>query len=298
MVLDAGVVAAQPGGSALIPYSPDWWRQRLLKKLADRATGCREFQSFYDGEQPLAFASERFSATFGRRYRRLPANFMPLVVDAEAERLAVQGFRFGNAAAPDAAAWSIWQRNQLDAESQIAHEIALVKGVAYTLIAPPPLGSRTPLVTIEDPDEVVLETAPGNRRIRLAALKVFVDDEGYARAYLYLPELVFKWRTAKPRTDGTASGLVRLQWQPWADPDEDWPVANPLGTVPVVPLLNRPKRDGTGRSEIETVMGNQNAINKLRFDALVASEFVAFPQRWATNIDIPIDPDTGKDLAP
>ncbi len=45
-------------------------------------------------------------------------------------------------------------------------------------------------------------------------------------------------------------------------------------------------------------MGNQNAINKIRFDALVASEYVAFPQRWAINIDVPVDPDTGRPVAP
>jgi hypothetical protein len=78
-------------------------------------------------------------------------------------------------------------------------------------------------------------------------------------------------------------GAVRGGRHRLADP-------NPLGVVPVIPLLNRPRRDGTGRSEIAPVMGNQNAINKLRFDALVASEFVAFPQRWATNIDIPSIP--------
>jgi hypothetical protein len=53
-----------------------------------------------------------------------------------------------------------------------------------------------------------------------------------------------------------------------------------------------------GRSELTPVVGNQNAINKLRFDALVASEFVAFPQRWATNIEVPIDEKTGKPSQP
>jgi hypothetical protein len=77
---------------------------------------------------------------------------------------------------------------------------------------------------------------------------------------------------------------------------EAWPAPNKLGVVPVVPLVNRPERNGTGKSEIEDVMGNQNAINKLRFDMLVASEFVAFPQRWVTNIDIPIV--NGKEVAP
>lgn len=279
-------------------YSPEWWRKRLLHKLRERAVDRDEFQRFYEGDQPLAFASTKFREVFGPRYGRLRSNFMPLVVDAEAERLITQGFRFANRGGGDRATWKIWQDNQLDAESQIAHEIALVKGEAYTLVAPSPTGSGSPVITIEDPGEVILETAPGNRRLRLAALKVFTDDDGYARAYLYLPDVVYRWRSTQRRTDGTRFSLDSITWVPFAEEGEDWPVRNPIGVVPVIPLLNRPRRDGTGRSEIEPVMGNQSAINKLRFDALVASEYVAFPQRWVTNIDIPIDENTGKPIAP
>ena len=51
-----------------------------------------------------------------------------------------------------------------------------------------------------------------------------------------------------------------------------------------------------GRTEIGAVMSNQDAINKYRADALVASEFAAFRQRWAIGIDIPVDPETGRPI--
>jgi len=276
-------------------YSPEWWLKRLLARLRTQRLECTEYYDFYEGRQPLAFASETFSQTFGTRYRRLPANFMPRVVDAERERLIVQGFRFGGESTPDKSIWRIWQDNQMDAESQIAHEIALAKGVAYALVAPTTAG---PLITIEDPYETTLETAPGNRRLRLAALKVWLDDDGYMRAYLYLPAFIFKYRSVQRRVDDASWSWESTTWEPYIEEGEDFPVRNDLGVVPVIPLLNRPRRDGTGRSEIKNVMGNQNAINKLRFDALVAAEAVAFPQRWMTNIDIPVDPDTGKPISP
>jgi hypothetical protein len=280
-------------------YSPDWWLARLLARLGERAAMTGEYERFHEGQQPLAFASSKFAEVFGQRYRRLPSNFMPLVVDAEAERLIVQGFRFGSSSEADKGVWRIWQENQLDAESQIAHEIALVKGASYVLVAPNPDDARTPVITIEDPAETIVETAPGNRRRRLAALKVYTDDDGFARAYLYLPDELYRWRSRAKRNDSAYTTLTKVTWEPFRDdPDQEWPVVNTLGVVPVIPLLNRPQRNGIGRSEIGPVMGNQNAINKLRFDALVASEFVAFPQRWATNIDIPVDEDTGKPIAP
>jgi hypothetical protein len=284
----------------LAVYSPEWWLARLVGRLATRSSEFAEYDRFHQGDQPLAFASEKFREIFGRRYGRLPANFMPLVVDAEAERLIVQGFRFGNATDGDRGVWKIWQENQLDAESQIAHEIALIKGVAYALVAPPIGESKQPVITIEDPAETIVETAPGNRRTRLAALKVYTDDDDYARAYLYLPDAVYRWRSKEKRKDNTQTNLDQVRWEPFLGDDgtEDWPTPNPIGVVPVIPLLNQPRRSGAGRSEIAPVMGNQNAINKLRFDALVASEYVAFPQRWATNIDVPIDEQTGQAKAP
>lgn len=273
-------------------HSPEWWLKRLTGRLRKQQTTCKEYNDFFDGVQPLAFASWKFRETFGSRYGRLPANLMPLVVDAERERLVVQGFRFGNSSGGDKAAMKIWQDNDLDAESQIAHEVALVCGASYTMVSP------GPMITIEDPRSVVLETLPGNRRVREAALKTWFDDEGHIRAYLYLPDFIYKWRTEKPQNDASTIEYDAIGWDEWMDDEEDWPTINQLGVVPVVPLLNRPTLNGYGRSEIVPVMGNQNAINKIRFDALVASEFVAFPQRYAINIDIPVDEDTGKEIQP
>lgn len=282
------------------PYtvgSYQWWLQRLLRRVQRQQAYCRPHWAFYEGHQPLAFASKKFHEAFDDRYEALPANFMPLVIDAERERLIVQGFRFGNKPA-DKAVWALWQANNLDAESQIAHEITLTKGASYTMVTPQ--NGRPPLITIEDPEQVALETQPGNRRVRIAALKVWRADDGYYYATLILPEYIFKFRTR----NSTASEYAGISW---TDPEiwvaapgdgEDWPLRNELGEVTVVPLLNRPTRDGHGRSELVPIIGNQNAINFLRFSALVGSDVAALPQRWARNLDLDVDPDTGQVKVP
>ena len=282
------------------PYevgTPEWWLQRLLLKVQRQQAYCRPKWAFYEGHQPLAFASKKFHEAFDERYEALPANFMPLVVDAERERLIVQGFRVGKKT-NDAAVWGLWQANNLDAESQIAHEITLAKGSAYTMVTPQ--RGAPPMITIEDPEQVALETQPGNRRVRLAAVKVWRADDGYHYASLILPGWIYKYRTR----NATASEYAG---QSWTNPEiwvpaplegEDWPLRNELGEVTVVPLLNRPTRDGQGRSEIVPVVGNQNAINFLRFSALVGSDVAALPQRWAKNLDLEVDPDTGQPKIP
>lgn len=292
---DAGTTIVPTGGVARSTpveiYSPEWWLDRLLRRLLGRVDACIRFHDFYEGRQPLAFASDKFVTEYGARVGKFPANFMPLVVDAERERLIVDGFRFGTKPESDRGVWKIWQQNQLDAESQIAHEIALSKGIVYAAVDPTADG---PSITIEDPTETIVETAPGNRRTRLAALKVFLDDDGYNRAYLYLPDEIYKYRSDKRRSDSTVTGLSQVTWQPYVEEGEDFPLVNRLGVVPIIPLINRPQRNGMGRSEIEPVMGNQLAINFLRYAALIGSDVAALPQRWAKNLDLEVDPDTGQ----
>ena len=297
--------------------SPEWWLARLLVRLEARRADLETFEAYYDGHQPLAFASQKFRDAFGARFREFSSNFMSLVVDAPGERLEVQGFRFGDAEGDEDLWRRIWQANDLDAGSQLAHTEALMKGVAYALVEPAANG--VPVVTIEDALDCVVEVAPKDRRERVAALKRWIDDEGRLVAYLHLPDAVYKYRSlgkaAPVVTSDLPTGELALEtssvrWTRLEVPDEPWPLPNPLGVVPVVPLPNRPRLSGRswsvtgvpvrldGRSEIAAVMSNQDAINKYRADALVASEFAAFRQRWAIGIDIPVDPETGRPIEP
>jgi hypothetical protein len=63
-----------------------------------------------------------------------------------------------------------------------------------------------------------------------------------------------------------------------ARPGEPWPLPNALGVVPLVPLVNRPRLRGEGRSEIADIIPIQDAINKLAIDELVTSDTSSFPR--------------------
>lgn len=289
--------------------SAEWWLKRLMKRLELRAPTLRVYDDYYDGNQPLAFASDKFKEAFGDRFRSLrkpfTSNFSALVVDGTAERMAVQGFRF-NDPKGDKDLWAIWQENDMDGNSQIAHIESLIKGLSYALVTPTGDGG-TPVITVEDALDTILERSPLDRRRRLAALKRWIDDDNHMVIYVYLPDAIYKYRTEGPydpknvmweADGGSAAWPGNLKLTPLEMPDEEWPLPNPLGQVPVVELPNRPRLKKDGQSEIAAVMGNQDAINKYRVDALVAAEFAAFRQRWAIGLDIPVDPDTGKEIEP
>lgn len=259
-------------------------------RLDDQARRVGVYTDYYDGRHRLTYVTQKWNEAFGRMFGTLADNWCQIVVDAAAERLAVEGFRFGSDDQADGEAWAIWQANALDADANMAHREAIKTGRAYALVAPPQRDSDVPFITVEHPSQVTVAHAPGNRRLRLAALKKWLDDDGYAYATLYLPDQLHKWRSQEKVKQHGAS--TRIQWVRRGD---DPGGANPLGVVPMVPIYNRPSMLGGGQSDLEPAIPLQDGINKTLADMLVASEFGAFPQRVLTGLELPAtDPTTGK----
>jgi hypothetical protein len=252
------------------------WRDKMLAALSARMAALKTFDDYYRGEHRLLFATVKFRETFGTLFSSFADNWCDLVVDASAERLKVEGFRFGDDEKADGDAWDIWQRNGLDAESELAHTEAIKLGCAYALVGPDDGGE--PLIQIEPPTNAIVAVDPALGRRRLAGLRLWVDEWGATHCVLYLPDEIVWWRQeGKSKTwelDDVSSGT------------------NTLGLVPLVPLANMPTlRERQGRSDVERVIPLQDAVNKLCADMIVASEYAAYPQRWATGVDIPKYPD-------
>jgi hypothetical protein len=281
----------------LEPGSPQWWVERLDVQLKERRGRIERYDAYYRGEHRLAFATEKFRKAFGSLFEEFADNWCELVVDAVDERLDVEGFRIPtddpNDEDPqkaDADAWEMWQRNRLDAESQMGHVEALIGEQSYGLVWFGEQKKGWPTITIEHPNEMIVEESAENRHVRAAALKRW-SDGSTEFATLYLPTEIFKFeRSAKRRPN------AETRWVQREIANEQWPLPNPLGVVPVVPLPNRPRLLAPGESELRKVVPLQDATNKLVADMMVASEYTAFRQRWATGLELPKDPETGKPI--
>ena len=260
----------------------------LEKRLEDRRGRTARYEAYYAGQHRLSFATSRFREAFGNLFSAFADNWCQLVVDASVERLHVTGFRFGDEQQGDDEAWRIWQANDLDGASMLAHTEAVKCGESYLLVSPNDEDPDVPLITVEHPSQVIVAHAPGMRRVRLAALKKWQGDDKHVYATLYLPNTVYRFRSREPVRGDLAS---RIEWV-----TRDEAQNNPLGRVPVVPLYNEPSLLGGGMSDLAGVIPLQDACNKLISDMLVASEFAAFRQRWATGIETPRDPETGEAL--
>jgi hypothetical protein len=270
--------------------TPASWLATLEKRLDDRWTVTRGSQlawavydAYYEGDHVLHFATRKFREAFGSLFQAIADNWCQLVVDSSVERLTVQGFRFGGSQSADDGAWDIWQSNGMDAQAAMVHTESVKLGCAYWLVEPGPrTSSGPPLVTCEHPSQVIVATDPSDHRKRRAALKKWMDDDGFAYANLYLPDLTFKYRSQR-KLRATAGG--RIDWQGIGRFD------NRLGMVPVVPVPNAPSMLRGGVSDLQVAYPIQNALNKLLSDMLIGSEYQAYPQRVLLGVEIPRDAD-------
>lgn len=266
------------------------WLKRLLTRMNARQSRLAKFEDYHDGKHPLSYATQQFRVEFAGLLGALHDNWCPLVCSAVEERLDVQGFRFARPAPGDdqaeaeqasrlqAEALRLWQARAMDAQSQMTHYEALKLSESHMLVWSERDG-EIPMLTLEHPSQMIVDLDPSDRRVRRAALKSWRDEDLGQLATVYLPEALWKFRRG-------AKG-----WEPRKVDGEPWPLPNPVGVVPVVPFVNAPRLLGcaelAGKSEFENAIPKQDMINKLLADMIVAAEFSAFRQRWATGVEIP-----------
>jgi SPP1 Gp6-like portal protein len=272
------------------PNSPGWWLNRLILALGARQSRYDLLDSYYTGEVgPPVTATKAVRQAYQRLMAMAGTNFAELVVEAVRERMVPSGFRTGadSDELGDAEAWRIWQANSLDADAPLVHRASLTMGDAYVIVGGVDDTIGAPLITPEDPREVIAERDPVRRRKVVAALKVFADDVQQVQwAYLYLTGQV--WRAVRENPpSGTglepSPGTVSLDasgWE-WAGKPDDLPAP----VVPVVPFPNRDtlagRRDGMGRSwgEFEPHRAILDRINYTILNRLEIATLQAFRQR-------------------
>lgn len=282
--------------------TPLWWVYRLAQRL-ERETigfidqcadgvlvyrvGSAKLQRYYDGHFDLPWIkSTAVAEAYCELLRHSKSNFMRIVADVAAERVNVLGLRLpGDDEAADSDTWDIWSRNDMPFWFPIAVQTALVQRRAYWSVWW--AGDRMAKIALEDPQQVIVEHDQNDRSKRAAALKLWVDDwTGSKLANLYLPDSIhrFEWRSSPAGTTG---------WYPRQAAER-----NPLGVVPIVPMVNKPGLHGRGVSRIEDVLDAQDRINQTLANEQVAEYLSAFRQKWATGLEIPVDDSTGKAVQP
>jgi hypothetical protein len=266
-----------------VPKDDIAWAVECIDKMRDTYETC---QAYYDGDQPLLFATEKFRNAFGTLFTEFSDNLCPTVVEALSDRLKVTGWD-GDSAKQVQKFWDKWRLDRV--QSQV-HRTSPMKGDAYVLVWPNK--DNEPKFWPHEPDQVCVDyDDEDDPSVILKAGKVWQDDDEHFRCTLYYDDHVEKYRTIGPEKSGAAPAKV-YRWTTIGELD------NPWERVPMFHFGNGAEIGCMGVSRLKDVMPVQDALNKSVLDLLVAMEFVAMPQRYATGLQVEVDEDTGKPKSP
>lgn len=277
----------------------------LESELIRRRGEIDRHNDYYRGRHPLKFASQEFAKFHGERYRDFSDNWVQVVGDSPIERMAVTGFKAAGELEADKDLWEVWQVNGLDADSQLGFLGSVLSARCFVLVWGDPDDPDMPVVTFEDAGQCIVAYEPGSRRHRRAALKRWQDGNGDF-ATLYLPDEVWKFTRPLARQDKSpqmadvdeamklwvppGEERRRSAWEPRELGDEPNPQPNPMGTVPMVELPNKPMLVDEPISDVAGVVAMQDAINLIWAQLLTASDAASFPQRVIMGAERPMIP--------
>lgn len=274
------------------------WVDKLHAVLSSRRPEIEKQFGYFEGDQPLAYSSPQWRQFHADRYAGFSDNWCGVVGRSPVERLRIDGIRVGEDVevidAAERALWDDWKRNELGAASKQGFLASTIAKRSATLVWGDE--NEEPEVTWEHPAQVVVAYAASNSRKRLAALKVWIEDD-VQFATLFLPTEVWKWQrsTIGAVTNGRTSGGLYIAgdysgaggWKPREVGNENWPLPNPLGEVPVVEWVNRPMLGMEPLSDISGTMAMQDAINMLWAYLFTAADHASMPARVVLGAEPP-----------
>lgn len=211
---------------------PLWWVHQLYQRLTERQAIINLYDDYYRGLFPLPWLAPQAQDAFRRILKMSRANYMGLVIDAQCERMAVEGFRVPDNEGPqrrrrtptlarqvgsdpsnfegspihddgvdgalaDDNMQRIWEANSMDTQFDQGLLEAAICGMSYLLVAPNPKQESLPYMWVEHASQTIIAFKAGtNRREAIAALKVYADEwTGQKFATLYLPDFIWKFQT-------------------------------------------------------------------------------------------------------
>lgn len=267
---------------------------RLSRKLADRQARLADLIDRFNGDGPLPHVSEAVREAYRNFQKKSRTNWAELVVEACRERMTLTGFRTAveSGESGDARALEIREANGLAVESADVYQMMLAAGDGYMIIGGTDEDPDVPVITGEDPRQVVTIHDPVRQRVVREALKIFHDPEiERDYAFLYVPGRRFvASRDVRKRPKDQ---VVRFNARTW-DWDQQYGGADgeviPHDVVPVVRFRNR-----RGVGEFELHRDLLDRIDHMVLQRLVIATFQAFKQRAIKNLP-DSDPETGEDI--
>lgn len=249
----------------------------LLTRLEMAQPVIRQRDMYYRGQQPARYSSDKIDPKIGV----FRSNLSKVAVNAVAERIRLEDVT----AEVDGRDVTERARQLIrDADFPMLLQSIVVDmlavGSAYLIAWVDEFGR--PVITGESAEQVTVERDPITRGVTEAVKRWEVTD---AQGVI-VDEHVVVYRPDKIDHLARGENDAKLRFVK--------STPNPLGVVPVIPLVNVERiNDDVGASVIDDLAPLVNAVDKLITDMLVTSDAVAKPKRWATGITLEDDDDAG-----
>ncbi|WP_372699409.1 phage portal protein [Arthrobacter sp. JSM 101049] len=264
-------------------------RERLelgLYELNSQAKAWDRRQNYLEGEQDLPYAPEGVNEEYAALQEMSTANWLDIAAGAPVQRLQVDGFKTGRDDTADSTVWNeVWQPNRLDSRQGIVFLQMYVHGRGMMSVSANPRKRKTPKIRPENARNVWLQPDPEDPFTHEYAVKVIQVRER-ADSQLILPDYLAYSSTKKfgyVYDDNEWMRFVSVGGSgAWT---YDTQGRHGFNMLPYVPFDYKVDANGRPRSAIEGLFPQQDAINTIRFNTLLAMQFSAFRQRVFTGFD-------------
>lgn len=272
---------------------------KLFRSLGQELIGRRphldRLESYYRGTNGIPVHAGRAVKDSYRRLMEISRlNLARLIVEATRELMEPIGFRTGsvNDEMGDAEAWRIWQANSLDADHMLVDRATFSMSRAAMMVGPvdPEIGA--PLITPEDPREVIVRHDAARRRKVVSGLKLYVDAIHEVDRAVFFPQPGWMLKASRRRSSTDKSGRVEsIDGFTWDGAPRKLPVA----AVPIVEFLNLAGIDNTPEAEFEAHLASLDRVSYTVLNRLEALTMQAFRQRGIKGLPLR-DPQTNEEI--
>jgi Phage portal protein, SPP1 Gp6-like len=260
--------------------------QHGLDALKERRPAFELRERYLRGEQKLPFAPVGVDAEYVDLQKQALANYFAIAVNAPVQRLRADGIRTGMGDQTDRDLWAnAWQANKMDTRQTLIYRSQMLHSRGIASVWPNADEPSRPIVRPESVDLVHVEMDPDDPFSPLWAVKAFttstVPDE-------LLPGFVQPRRMEALEVAIVYDDKEFLRFEKRRG-DGDWRVVkegpHPMRRPPFALYDYRSDAQGKPWSTMDALIPQQDAINTIRFNTLLAMQFSAFRQRVVTGFD-------------
>ena len=263
-----------------------------LRSRADEEQALDRVRRYMRGLHDPSYMPRSHEGEFSGFRQEAIGNWLPLIVTTVAQNLYVEGYRDDEH--PDnLSVWEYWMANGLSSRQMHVYRSALTYGHGYVMVWPgdpgPVARVYSPLamyVVQEDPDAEFPDYAIRRSRSRVK------NELGLVGDVWDLVDAEGVWSFWVPSGDHGNVQEYRLL--------DSW--THPFGVCPVVVFRNQWTDDPDVRiaelGEVWPLIPLQDRLNDTTLGLLIAQQYAAFKQKWATGVEIPRDPETGRPIEP